>query len=115
MRERKKYQITTTAFSKSGAVLSTAQNDYKRSHPLSKHFSLLAGESEHKDKLHSELAAVLQAGKSGVHSVLVQRFHNNGELANAKPCKACQLMLKAFGVRLVRYTTEDGIKEYTNV
>ena len=30
----------------------------------------------------------------------------------AKPCKACQAAIKAFGIRLVRYTTQEGIKQY---
>jgi hypothetical protein len=33
-------------------------------------------------------------------------------MATAKPCPTCQAMLKGFGVKVVRYTTEEGIKEY---
>jgi hypothetical protein len=42
----------------------------------------------------------------------VQRFHENGDMAVAKPCPTCQAMLKGFGVKIVRYTSEEGIKEY---
>lgn len=111
---RKKFQLVATTFDKKGRVLSTEQNNYRRSHPLAKHFSVLVGESEHKDKLHAELAAVLSAGKRNINSIFVQRFNKDGTMANAKPCPACQLMLKSFGVKLVRYTDNDGIKEYCN-
>jgi deoxycytidylate deaminase len=109
---RKRYEIIATAFDKKGKVLGTGVNDYNRSHPLAKFFSVQAGESEQKDKLHAELAVVLASGRKDIHSVFVQRFHNNGEQANAKPCKSCQHMLKAFGVKIVKYTSEEGIKEY---
>lgn len=87
-------------------------NDYNRSHPLAKHFAVKAGESEQKDKLHAELAAVLASGRKNIHSILVQRFHNDGTMAVAAPCPTCQAMLKGFGVKLVRYTHPEGIKEY---
>lgn len=112
MSERKKYSLVATTFDKKGRVLSSAFNDYKRSHPLGKHFALIVGESEHKDKIHAELGAVLKAGKNVIHSVLVQRFNKDGSMACAKPCKACSAMLEAFGVRIVKYTTEEGIKQY---
>lgn len=114
MSTRKKFQLVATTFDKRGRVLATSENSYRRSHPLAKHYAVLAGESEHKDKLHAELAAVLSSGKNVVHSILVQRFDSKGEMANAKPCKACQLMLKSFGVKLVRYTDINEIKEYRN-
>jgi deoxycytidylate deaminase len=109
---RKRYEIIATAFDKKGKVLGTGVNDYNRSHPLAKFFSVQAGESEQKDKVHAELSAVLASGRKNIHSVFVQRFHNDGSMATAKPCMTCQAMLKGFGVKLVRYTSEDGVKEY---
>lgn len=114
MSARKKFQLVATTFDKRGRVIATAQNDYKRSHPLAKHYAVLAGESEHKDRIHAELSAVLTSGKTVIQSILVQRFNADGSMANAKPCPACQLMLKSFGVKLVRYTDNDSIKEYKN-
>lgn len=109
---RKRYEIVATCFDRKGKVLGTGVNDYNRSHPLMKHFAVKAGESEQKDKLHAELAAVLASGRKNVHSILVQRFHNDGSMAVAAPCPTCQAMLKGFGVKIVRYTSEEGIKEY---
>lgn len=111
MATRKKYQITATAFDKRGRPLGTSQNQYNRSHPIQKHFSVKAGLSDERIYLHAEVGAILQAGKRNIDSVFVQRFHNNGDMANAHPCPSCCEALKAFGVRLVRYTDSDGIKE----
>lgn len=109
---RKRYEIVATCFDRKGKVLGTGVNNYNRSHPLAKHFAVKAGESEQKDKLHAELAAVLSSGRKNIHSILVQRFHNDGRMAVAAPCPTCQAMLKGFGVKFVRYTSEEGIKEY---
>lgn len=121
---QKRYIITATALSKQGKVLGTATNQYHKSHPLAKLYSIKAGLSDQRVYIHAELGAVLRstnailrAGDSkvhttSVHTMLVQRFHNNGALANAKPCKSCQLMLKDFGVKKIVYTDEDGMKEY---
>jgi deoxycytidylate deaminase len=112
---RKRYQIVATCFDKKGRVLGTGVNEYHRSHPLMKHFAVQAGESEEKIYKHAELSAILASSSKDVHSILVQRFHNNGSMANAMPCPTCQKMLKAFGVKLVRYTDDSGFKEYSNV
>lgn len=113
----KRYTITATALSKQGKVLGTATNQYHKSHPLAKLYSIKAGLSDQRVYIHAELGAILRTGDSkvnttSVHTILVQRFHNNGALANAKPCKSCQLMLKDFGVKKIVYTDEDGMKEF---
>ncbi len=108
---RKRYEIISTVFDKRGRAIGAGVNDYKKSHPLFQKFAMEAGESPEKIYRHSEFNACLSAGKKEIHSILIQRFHNNGEMANAFPCKTCQAMLKSFGVKVVRYTTDDGIKE----
>ncbi len=111
-KQRQRFTLVATCFDKKGNVIGTGVNEYHRSHPLMKYFAEKAGESEHKVWKHAELSAVLASGKKEIDSILVQRFHKNGLMANAKPCKTCQEMLKAFGVKLVKYTHEEGIKEY---
>lgn len=76
-----------------------------------KHFAVLAGESPEKCWKHAELSAVLLSGDKTIDSILVQRYDSYGKPKIAKPCKTCQTMLKSFGVRTVRYTSEEGIKE----
>lgn len=110
--KRKRYDLVATCFDKRKRVISSGANQYNKSHPLMKHFAELSGESDEKIYLHAELAALLAARGKEVDSVLVQRFDSEGSPRLAKPCKTCQTMLKAFGVRLVRYTTEEGVQEY---
>lgn len=110
--KKKRYTLVATCFDRRGRIVGTGTNEYDRSHPLMQEFAVKAGESEEKIYRHAEFNAVLDAGRKDVDSILVQRFHRNGDMANAMPCKTCQQMLKSFGVRLVRYTHETGIKEY---
>lgn len=112
MSTRKKYHIKATAYDKRGRILSIGCNEYHRSHPLFKHFAILAGESDHKIWKHAEFSACIAAGKKKIHTVFVERYYNNGMPANAEPCPICKVMLRAFGVSRVLYTHERGIKEY---
>lgn len=109
---RKRYQIAAIALDAKGKVLGSGGNNYSKSHPLMKHFAVKAGESEQKHFIHAELAAILDAGRKNVDTLIVQRYHSNGEQANAMPCKTCQEIIKAFGVRKVMYTHESGMKEW---
>ena len=92
--------------------MATAVNDYSKSHTLMKHFSQKAGESSDKIWLHAEVAALLKCKDKEVHSILVQRYDAFGNPKLARPCKTCQEAIKAFGVKEVRYTTEEGVKSY---
>ena len=107
----KRFNLFATCFDKRGRVISSGQNDYKKSHPLMKSLSVQLGEHPDKIYLHAEVQALLKAGDRNVHSVLVQRFNAKGEPALAKPCKVCSKALKMYGVKVVRYTSEDGIIE----
>ena len=109
---RKKFHLICTAFDRKGKVLSHGENQYNKSHPLAKHFSVKAGESDKKHCLHAELSAILRAGDKQIDSLFVQRFASDGTYALAKPCKSCQAAIKAFGIRLVRYTNTTGVESY---
>jgi deoxycytidylate deaminase len=112
MSARKKFHLSCTAFDRKGRVISHGENQYNKSHPLQKHFSIKAGESEKKHCLHAELSAILRAGDKQIDSLFVQRFASDGTYALAKPCKSCQAAIKAYGIRLVRYTTTEGVNSY---
>lgn len=111
---RKKFQLIATTFDKKGRVVGAGVNDSKKSHPLMALYSEKVNESSYKIYKHAECSALISAGNKDVYSVLVQRFNKDGTMALAKPCKICDTMLKDYGVKIVRYTTPDGIKEYTN-
>ena len=111
---RKRYEIIASTFDKKGNLIASGMNSYKKSHPLMQHFSGLAGEHPDKVLTHAELQAMLRSKGKEVHSILVQRFDAFGNPKMAKPCRTCQKMLEAFEVKVVRYTTEEGVKEYAN-
>jgi deoxycytidylate deaminase len=106
---KKRYTIIATTFDKKGNILGSGVNDYNKSHPLMKLYALKAGESELKIKKHAELAAILAAGNKDIHRIFVQRFTEDGEYALAMPCKTCQTMIKDFGIKVVEFTTPEGI------
>lgn len=106
---RKKFKIVCTTFDKKGNILSKARNMYNKTHPLMKYFSEKAGEPE-RISLHAEVYALIKAKKE-VHSILVERYMQDGSPALGAPCACCREAIKAFGVKKVRYTTESGIKE----
>ena len=107
---RKRYEIKATCYDHKGKVLSKGCNNYSKSHPLAKHFAVLAVESQDKVYLHAELDACLKARGKKIHEVKVERKHNDGTMANAEPCRTCKVMLRAFGVQKVKYSHEDGWK-----
>jgi len=108
---RKRYVITAHTFDRKGKHIATGQNEYNRSHPLMRNFAVLAGESPEKCWKHAELSAVLNSRGKEIDSILVQRYDAFGNPKLARPCPTCRQMLKAFGVRIARYSTEDEIKE----
>ena len=111
MSERKKYEITSTSFTKNNSVIATAVNNYAKSNTWQKQLSISAGLSEHRIFLHSEVSCLIKSRRKVVHSLLVQRFDSLGNPKLAKPCLSCMLAIRAFNVKFLRYTTEDGIKE----
>ena len=109
---RKKFVLTATTFCSKGRVIAHGTNNYRKSHPLQQYFSVKAGESEKKCVIHAELSAILKSRGKPIDSILVQRFAADGTPALAMPCKSCQEAIKAFGIRLVRYTTTTGVNSY---
>lgn len=111
---RKRYEIIASTFDKKGNLIASGMNSYRKTHPLMRHFAKLAGEHEEKTAIHAELQAMLRSKGKEVYSILVQRFDAFGNPKVAKPCLTCQKILEAFEVKVVRYTTEEGVKEYAN-
>lgn len=64
--------------------------------------------------LHAEAAAVLKLLKEGRQhdligaDIFVSRFTRGGSVGLAKPCVACQELLRSVGIRSTSYTTDDG-------
>lgn len=109
---QKRYRIKATTYDKRGVKISTGFNSYTKTHPLQKYFSQKAGDSEHKVCLHAEVVALLRARGKEIYRIHVERIENNGAFGMAKPCKACEEAIKAFGVVVVSYTTKSGERKY---
>lgn len=70
------------------------------------------------NSVHAEQAAILKLLKKRKQrdlvgaTLYVTRVLKNGDFANAKPCKFCQGLIHAVGIKKVVYTTETGLEEY---
>ncbi len=107
---RKKYDIYARVYDKKGRLLSSAQNNYKKSHPLMLYFAKKLG-MEEKIYLHAEVLALIRAGEGNGHKIVVERYHQDGTPALAKPCPICAEAIKAFGIKEIQYT-QDMMEEF---
>ena len=65
-----------------------------------------------KQYLHAECLCLLRSREKKVHRLTVERYNADGSPALAKPCTVCQEGIKAFGVKIVEYTSSEGwVKE----
>lgn len=99
-------------------IISVANNQIK-SHPIQKKLNNLRFydiNDTSKDLLHAELAAILKVTNKEdlVGAVIfVYREDRNGHIACCRPCPACMQKIKEVGIKVIYYTTRDGIcKEY---
>ena len=68
-----------------------------------------------KEKLHSEILALIRSKEQKVHKITVERYGKSGRMLLSKPCPICQAAIRAWGVKEVEYTSEDGwVLEYLN-
>ena len=100
-------RLAAICVDKKGKVLGRGVNSYTRTHPLQKHFAIMAALPEEKMFLHAELQAVLRSRDKEIHTIYVARVLKDDTISLAKPCAACVQALKAFGVEKVVYTITD--------
>lgn len=99
-----KFKIKATIYDKNDNVLSSAENNYAKSHPIQARFARDAGQPD-RIFLHAEIAALVKLPRnSNPHKIFVERFYKSGKPANAKPCKVCEAALKHYGIKFVEYT-----------
>lgn len=98
----KRFEITALAYDKRGKLLAVGRNSYIKTHRLQAYYAKKSGRPA-AIFLHAELAALLKA-RQPVHRLVVMRYNKDGTTANAKPCAACQLAIKDFGVKHVQHT-----------
>lgn len=104
---KQRYKVIASCYNKQGIHISTATNSYTKTHPLQKYFAEKVGHP-HKIYLHAEIAAILAAKQTHIHSITITRFDKNGQLTNAKPCPICMEAIKAFGISNIKYSVSKG-------
>jgi len=82
----------------------------KKTHPF-------AGQNNKFAYIHAEIDALLQLRGHDLSraSMYVFRFHKDGTMALAKPCKSCMQAIRESGVKKVFWTTERGVIDYANI
>lgn len=99
-----RFKITATITDKQGNVLSSAENNYNKSHPIQARFANLSGQ-HHRIYLHAEIAALTKLPRGAKpYKIFVERFHKDGKPANAKPCPVCEAAIKHYNIVKVEYT-----------
>ena len=108
----KKYILTATVLNKKGKILAIGINSYEKTHPLMLYFAKKIYTDPKRIYKHAELDALLKVRSGKPHTIYVQRVGKNNKHLQAKPCEICHEIIKAFGIKVFKYTTETGIKEY---
>lgn len=108
----KRYDISSTCYDKKGNILAVGRNSYSKSSPWQKELSVKAGLSEHRIVLHSEVSALLKCKDKKVYSMQIERYNKDGTMGLAFPCPSCQIALKQRGVKIVRFTSPEGWREW---
>ncbi len=105
----------TSYITKSGRVISTGEN---------KHSEYIHGVQRGSKELwdintcaeKDAIQKVLKLNDGQKHLIgsiiYVQRFNNKGETKLAKPCRHCQELIRAVGIKKVIYTSNIGIEQY---
>jgi len=97
---------------KKNKILSVGVNLLK-SHPSQKKFNSFRGIDINKihNNIHAEFDAVLKvSNKDSLFGadIYIYRESKDGRIRICRPCRACMMMLKFYGLKNVYYTTEDG-------
>lgn len=99
-------------------ILTTGYNT-NYSHPMQKHYnrfrtskSRFYDTEKMNNYLHSEMSCIASIKHLNINynkcSIFVYRQNKNGNIALAKPCKACEKMLKDYNINNIYYTTNEG-------
>jgi tRNA(Arg) A34 adenosine deaminase TadA len=101
-----RHVITAQCYDKKGRLLSTAKNNYNKSHPIQAHFASLVGHPA-RIYLHAEIHAIIKAGDKQIYKMVITRFGKDYKARNAKPCPICAAAIKAYGIKYISYTTGE--------
>ena len=103
-----KHSLTAQCYDKKERLLSTATNNYNKTHPLQAYFASRVGHPA-KIYLHAEIHAILRAGGKQIHRIEISRFSKTGNQLLAKPCPVCMEAIRAYGIEFISWTTGDEL------
>lgn len=99
-----------------GNVLTVGWNTKDKEHPLQKELNAYRdynyGSGKRTDSIHAEMMAMIKARNLDVNfakvSLFVVRVKKDGSFGMARPCAACEAMIRRLGIVNVYYTTDSG-------
>ena len=93
-------------------IISSGCNSDTKCHPIQREIDLKHFNVECLGKLHAEAASIIPLLKYNVDlsraTLYTYREHKDGTPANARPCIRCMELIKKYGIRKIKYTTNDG-------
>lgn len=100
---KQRHVIKAYCYDKRGRLISSAENNYFKSHPLQAHFAKKVGH-HHRIYLHAEIAAILKAREKPIFKIKIERYGKHSTLLPSKPCPICMEAIKTFNIANVEYT-----------
>ena len=107
---RKRFALQATCYDKKGRVLSVGENSYEKTSPIMYYFAVKVG-MPCKQYWHAEGMALVRCKNKTPYRIVIERYTSDGNMALAAPCPVCQEMIKAWGIKIVKYTTKNGWME----
>lgn len=110
----KQHHIGAVAVSKH-KIISSGYNSNK-TNPTQKRFNIHRFDVDSRHTIHAELSCLLPLlNRKDINfsdvSLYIYRKHKSGELALARPCAACEALIRSLGIRNIYYT---GNNSYIN-
>ena len=94
--------INAYCYDKQGHLISSATNNYTKSHPLQAYFAIKVGQPA-RIYLHAEIAAILKAKGKHIHKIKIERIGRKNTMLPSYPCPICREAIKAFGIKEIEY------------
>ena len=96
-------------------IIATGQNTNK-THPMQKEYNRyrFSEDCRGNGKLHAEMMAMLSLPKGiDTRKIVLYTYREDrfGNQHNSRPCKACMAKIKELGIKIICYTTDEGVAE----
>lgn len=108
--EKRKCRVYAVLCNKRGQLITEGANDYTKTHPKQKAYSIKSGLSDERQYIHAEIKAIIRAKRIPPRSVLIVcRVDSKGFMLDAFPCISCLCAIISTGniIKIV-YSTPYG-------